>query len=95
MGSRRAELDSGTACEVSKGSADRNAGFPGRKVAASEIRALDAVMKVSGVRAMAELLGITQATVKTYLHNVFRKTGIARQSKLVKLIAGFEPAKPE
>jgi DNA-binding CsgD family transcriptional regulator len=62
------------------------------KLTASEIRVLDAVMKVSGVKALAEALGLTQATVKTHLHNVFRKTGTARQSELVKLIAGFEPS---
>lgn len=45
------------------------------KLAASEVRVLDAVMKVSGIRALADLLGISQATVKTHLHNVFRKTG--------------------
>ena len=61
------------------------------KLTASEVRLLDGVTKVSGVRALAELLGLTQATVKTHLHNVFRKTGTARQSELVKLMAGFEP----
>ncbi|WP_247319815.1 LuxR C-terminal-related transcriptional regulator [Bradyrhizobium sp. 21] len=62
------------------------------KLTASEIRVLDAVIKVSGVKALAEALGLTQATVKTHLHNVFRKTGTARQSDLVKLVAGFEPS---
>ncbi len=57
---------------------------------ASEIRVLDAIMKVSGVQALADRLGLSQATVKTHLHNIFRKTGTARQSELVKLIAGFE-----
>jgi DNA-binding CsgD family transcriptional regulator len=61
------------------------------KLTASEVRLIDAVMKVSGVKALAETLGLTQATVKTHLHNVFRKTGTARQSELIKLIAGFEP----
>lgn len=61
------------------------------KLTASEIRVIDAIMKVSGVKALAEVLGLTEATVKTHLHNVFRKTGTARQSELVKLIAGFEP----
>ncbi|MGY4512183.1 helix-turn-helix transcriptional regulator [Bradyrhizobium sp. USDA 3650] len=60
------------------------------RLTASEVRLIDAVMKVSGVKALAELLGLTQATVKTHLHNVFRKTGTARQSELVKLIAGFD-----
>ena len=60
------------------------------KLTASELRLVDAVMKVSGVKALADLLGLRQATIKTHLHNVFRKTGTARQSELVKLIAGFE-----
>jgi DNA-binding CsgD family transcriptional regulator/PAS domain-containing protein len=57
---------------------------------ASEIRVLDAVLKVSSVKAMAEMLGISQATVKSHLHNVFRKTGASRQSDLVKLLAGLQ-----
>lgn len=65
------------------------------KLTASEVRVFDAVMKVSGIRALADLLGLSQATVKTHLHNVFRKTGTNRQSELVKLIAGFEPSAAE
>ncbi len=61
------------------------------KLTASEVRLLDAMMKASGVRALAELLGLTEATVKTHLHNVFRKTGTSRQSELVRLLAGYEP----
>jgi DNA-binding CsgD family transcriptional regulator len=61
------------------------------RLTASEVRVVDAVMKVSGVRALADLLGLSQATVKTHLHNVFHKTGTTRQSELVKLVAGFEP----
>jgi len=56
---------------------------------ASEVRVLDATLKVSGVKAMAETLGLSQATVKTHLHHLFRKTGTKRQSELVKLIAGL------
>jgi DNA-binding CsgD family transcriptional regulator len=55
----------------------------------SEIRVLDAVAKVQGVKPLADLLGISQATVKTHLHNLFRKTGTRRQSELVKLVAGI------
>jgi DNA-binding CsgD family transcriptional regulator/PAS domain-containing protein len=62
------------------------------KLTASEIRVLDAVLKVSSVKAMAEMLGISQATVKSHLHNVFRKTGAGRQSDLVKLLAGMTTA---
>ena len=59
------------------------------KLTASEVRVVDAVLKVNGVRAIADLLGLSQATVKTHLHNVFRKTGTKRQSDLVKLAAGM------
>jgi DNA-binding CsgD family transcriptional regulator len=59
------------------------------KLTASEIRVLDAVLKVSNVKAMSELLGVSQATVKTHLHNLFRKTATSRQSDLVKLMAGL------
>jgi DNA-binding CsgD family transcriptional regulator len=59
------------------------------KLTASEIRVLDAVLKVGSIKAMAEMLGISQATVKTHLHNLFRKSGTSRQSDLVKLVAGI------
>jgi DNA-binding CsgD family transcriptional regulator len=55
----------------------------------SEMRVLEAVLKVNGVRAVAELLGLSQATVKTHLHNLFRKTGTNRQSDLVKRVVGL------
>jgi DNA-binding CsgD family transcriptional regulator len=59
------------------------------KLTASEIRVLEAVLKVNGVKTMADTLGLSQATVKTHLQNVFRKTGTRRQSDLVKLVAGI------
>jgi DNA-binding CsgD family transcriptional regulator/PAS domain-containing protein len=59
------------------------------KLTASEVRILDAVLKVSGVKAIAEMLGVSQATVKTHLHNLFRKTGANKQGELVKLVAGI------
>jgi DNA-binding CsgD family transcriptional regulator len=40
--------------------------------------------------AMSEMLGVPQATVKTHLHNLFRKTATSRQSDLVKLMAGLQ-----
>ena len=55
----------------------------------SEVRVLDAVAKMQGVKQLAEFLGISQATVKTHLHNLFRKTGTRRQIELVKLVAGL------
>jgi DNA-binding CsgD family transcriptional regulator len=60
------------------------------RLTASEVRVLDAVLKVTGIKAMADMLGISQATVRTHLHNVFRKTGTGRQSELVKLVAGID-----
>jgi DNA-binding NarL/FixJ family response regulator len=57
------------------------------KLTASEV--LDALLRIEGVKGMAETLGLSQATVKTHLHNVFRKTGTADQSDLVKLVAGI------
>jgi DNA-binding CsgD family transcriptional regulator len=59
------------------------------KLTASEVRVLDAVLKVKGIKEIAEMLGLSQATVKSHLHNVFRKTGTNRQSELVKLMAGI------
>jgi DNA-binding CsgD family transcriptional regulator len=53
----------------------------------SEVRVLDAVLKVSGVPKMAEVLGISEATVKTHLQNIFEKTGVRRQADLIKLVA--------
>jgi len=53
----------------------------------SEVRVLDAVLKVSGVPKIAEVLGISEATVKTHLQNIFEKTGVRRQADLIKLVA--------
>jgi DNA-binding CsgD family transcriptional regulator len=55
----------------------------------SELRVLAAVAKVQGVKELAYFLGISQATVKTHLHSLFRKTGRRRQSELLKLVANI------
>jgi DNA-binding NarL/FixJ family response regulator len=55
----------------------------------SEVRVLEAVLKVNGIRAVAEDLGLSQSTVKTHLHNLFRKTGANRQADLVKRVVGL------
>jgi hypothetical protein len=54
----------------------------------SETRVL-AALKMQGVKELAEVLGISQATVKTHLHNLFRKTGTNRQIELMKLVASL------
>ena len=59
------------------------------KLLPSEVRVLDALAKVQGVRELSEMLGVSQATVKTHLHNLFRKTGTKRQGELVRLVAGI------
>jgi DNA-binding NarL/FixJ family response regulator len=54
----------------------------------SELRALQAVVDVGGIAAIADAMGVSEATVKTHLHHVFQKTGTSRQAELVKLVAG-------
>jgi DNA-binding CsgD family transcriptional regulator len=53
----------------------------------SELRVFAAVSEVGGILAVAEALGVSQATVKTHLQRVFAKTGVNRQADLIKLAA--------
>ena len=53
----------------------------------SELRVLAAVIEVGGVAAVAQVVGIGEATVKTHLQRLFAKTGTNRQTDLVKLAA--------
>jgi DNA-binding CsgD family transcriptional regulator len=55
----------------------------------AELRVLFAIIEVGGVPDVAEMLGSSEATVKTHLHHVFEKTGTKRQADLVKLVAGY------
>jgi DNA-binding CsgD family transcriptional regulator len=57
------------------------------KLTPSELRVLAALSEVGGVPAVAEVVGISQATVKTHLQGLFAKTGTNRQTDLVKLVA--------
>jgi DNA-binding CsgD family transcriptional regulator len=57
------------------------------KLTPSELRVLAAVSEVGGVPAVAEVVGISQATVKTHLQGLFAKSGTSRQADLVKLVA--------
>jgi DNA-binding CsgD family transcriptional regulator len=59
------------------------------KLTAGEVRVFDAVLKTNGVKPIAAMLGLSQATVKTQLQRLFRKTKTKRQSELVKLASGF------
>jgi len=55
----------------------------------SELRVLLTIVELSGVPEAADALGVGQATVKTHLHRLFRKTATTRQAELVRLVAGF------
>jgi DNA-binding CsgD family transcriptional regulator len=55
----------------------------------AELRVLFSVIDAGNVSAVAEALGISEATVRTHLHRLFEKTGTARQADLVKLVAGY------
>jgi DNA-binding CsgD family transcriptional regulator len=58
------------------------------RLTASELRVLQSVIETRGVRAVANALGLSEATVKTHLQRLFNKTGTRRQSDLIKLVAG-------
>jgi len=53
----------------------------------AELRVLAAICEVSSVSEAAEVVGASEATVKTHLQRLFAKTGTNRQVDLVKLVA--------
>jgi DNA-binding CsgD family transcriptional regulator len=55
----------------------------------AELRVLFSIVEIGGTSEVAEVLGISEATVKTHLHHVFEKTGTGRQADLIKLVAGY------
>jgi DNA-binding CsgD family transcriptional regulator len=55
----------------------------------TETRVLRAVVDYGGVTPIAATLGMSEATVKTHLQRLFKKTETARQVDLVKLNFGF------
>lgn len=59
------------------------------KLSPSELRVLFAIVEVGGVPEVAEVLGVSEATVRTHLKHVFAKTGTNRQADLVKLIVAY------
>jgi DNA-binding CsgD family transcriptional regulator len=54
---------------------------------ARETTILITSIEVTGASEVAGILGISEATVKSHLKAIFRKTGVNRQSDLVKLVA--------
>ncbi|MBB3904786.1 helix-turn-helix transcriptional regulator [Methylobacterium brachythecii] len=59
---------------------------------ASEIRVVEATLRVSGLDALAGTLGVSKATVKTHLNRIYRKCPVKNQSELIKLVAGLVQA---
>jgi DNA-binding CsgD family transcriptional regulator/PAS domain-containing protein len=55
----------------------------------AEQRVLTAIVELGGVPTVASALGLSEATVKTHLVHMFRKTGVSRQQDLVKLVARY------
>ena len=53
-----------------------------------ETRVLFVILEIQGVAAASTMLGISEATVKTHLRSIYRKTGTSSQTDLVKLVAG-------
>jgi DNA-binding CsgD family transcriptional regulator len=62
------------------------------KLTASEIRVVEATLRLSTQDAIAHALGISKSTVKTHLNRVYRKCAVKNQSGLIKLVAGLGPA---
>ena len=59
------------------------------KLTPAELRVLMAIVEIGGVSEVAQILGISEPTVKTHLQHIFAKTDTSRQADLVKLVAGY------
>jgi DNA-binding CsgD family transcriptional regulator len=57
----------------------------------SELRVLLAMSPGLCVREAAEMLGISVVTAKTHLHSIYAKTGISKQTGLMRLLMGSTP----
>ncbi len=53
-----------------------------------EMTVLATLIEHAGVPEVADILGLSEGTVKSHLKSIFRKTGAARQADLIKLVAG-------
>jgi DNA-binding CsgD family transcriptional regulator len=53
-----------------------------------EMTVLATIIENPGVPEAADILGLSEGTIKTHLKSIFRKTGATRQSDLIKLVAG-------
>lgn len=59
------------------------------ELTASEIRVVEAMLRLTGVNAIADALGIAGSTVRTHLKHIFRKSGTHTQAELIRMIAGL------
>lgn len=57
----------------------------------AETRVLEEVLSGRTVAELAERLGVTTATARTHLSRIFAKTGVQRQSALLRLAASMSP----
>jgi DNA-binding CsgD family transcriptional regulator len=53
----------------------------------AELRVLAAVSEFGGISAVSDVVGVSEATVKTHLQRLFAKTNTNRQTELIKLVA--------
>ena len=58
----------------------------------AELRVLFAIIEVGNASEVAEVLGISEGTVRTHLHHLYGKTNTTRQTELVRLVAGYSTA---
>jgi DNA-binding CsgD family transcriptional regulator len=59
------------------------------KLTEAELRVLFALVASDGIADAANVLGLSQSTVRTHLQSIFRKTNTTRQSALVRLVAAL------
>jgi len=58
----------------------------------AELRVLFAIIEIGNAGEVADVLGISEATVRTRLHHLYGKTSTNRQTELVRLVAGYSTA---
>jgi DNA-binding CsgD family transcriptional regulator len=55
----------------------------------AELRVLFSIIEVGAPSDVADVLGVSEGTIRTHLHRLFAKTQTSRQADLVKLVASF------
>jgi DNA-binding NarL/FixJ family response regulator len=56
-----------------------------------ELRVVLALVPGFGAKEAAEVIGLSETTVRTHLQSVFEKTGTTRQTELIKLLMASAP----